>query len=239
MAKQWVIPDLHGCSKTLIALIEEQIKPSRQDTLFFLGDYIDRGPDSKGVIDFIISLKRNKYTIRTLKGNHEDFLLRTFDNESVRKNFLGITYQNRLQKEWFNYGGRETLKSFNVSDVHDIPGEYIQWFKDLEYFIMLDKYILVHAGLNFDHDDPFSDKIAMLWIKDFKVDPEKSGNRKVIHGHVPVSLDFIDLHKSTNHFGFVDLDNGIYMPNKAGFGNLVALELTSMELKVQPNLDMR
>ena len=238
MTKKWVIPDIHGCSITLKALIEEQIKPSRQDTLYFLGDYIDRGPDSKGVIDQIIHLKRDGYKVRTLKGNHEDFLVRTFDNESVRRNFLGITYQNKLQKEWFRYGGRETLKSFKVSDVHDIPEEYIQWIRELEYFIKLDHYILVHAGLNFGLDDPFLDKEAMLWIKEFKIDPEKTGNRKIVHGHVPVSLEFIELQKNTNHYGFIDLDNGIYMPKSTGFGNLVALELTSMEMKVQRNLDM-
>ncbi len=86
MAKQWVIPDIHGYSGTLQALIEEQIKPSRNDTIYFLGDYIDRGPDSKGVIDYIIDLKEDDYNIRTLRGNHEDYLVRTFDNETVHRN---------------------------------------------------------------------------------------------------------------------------------------------------------
>jgi len=237
MAKQWVIPDIHGHSKTLKALIEEQVKPSKTDTLFFLGDYIDRGPDAKGVIDFIIRLKHQGYRVRTLKGNHEDYLIRTYDNEQEHKNFLGISFKNKLKKEWFKYGGKETLKSFGVSDVHEIPSIYIDWMRDLEYFIMLDSYILVHAGLNFGLDDPFQDKASMLWIKEFRIDPEKTGRRKVIHGHVPVSLDFIDLLTSSRKFDFIDLDNGIYMPEKTGFGNLLALELTQLELKVQVNLD--
>jgi hypothetical protein len=78
----------------------------------------------------------------------------------------------------------------------------------------------------------------MLWIKEYKVDRVKAGYRKLIHGHVPVSLDFIDLLCTSNGFDFIDLDNGIYMPEKEGFGNLVALELTSMELKVQHNVDI-
>jgi serine/threonine protein phosphatase 1 len=239
MDRQWVIPDIHGNFRTLQALIEEQLRPSRHDTIYFLGDYIDRGPDSKKVIDYVIGLKKDNYNIRTLKGNHEDFLLRTYDNERVQKNFLGITYQNKLKKEWFKYGGRETLKSFNVSDVHEIPENYITWMRELEYYIKLDSFILVHAGLNFAAEDPFSDRQSMLWIKDFKVDREKTGNRKIIHGHVPVSLDFIDLLRSENNsFNFIDLDNGIYMSNKEGFGNLVALELTSMEMKVQFNADI-
>ena len=238
MTKKWVIPDIHGYSGALRALIEEQIKPSRNDTIFFLGDYIDRGPDSKGVIDYIISLKEDDYNIRTLRGNHEDYLLRTFDNETIQKNILGITYQNNLKKEWFKYGGKETLNSFLVSDVHEIPEKYITWMRELEFYIMLDSFILVHAGMNFGIEDPFSDKRSMLWIKDFKVDKEKAGYRKMIHGHVPVSLDFIDLLRSGNAYDFIDLDNGIYMANKVGFGNLVALELTTMEMKVQFNVDV-
>jgi serine/threonine protein phosphatase 1 len=238
MANQWVIPDIHGHFKTLQALIEEQIKPSRNDNIYFLGDYIDRGPDARGVIDYIISLSENEYNVRTLRGNHEDYLLRTFDNETVRKNILGITYQNKLKKEWYKFGGRETLRSFQVSDVHEIPEKYIAWMRELEFYITLPGYILVHAGLNFNLNDPFDDKHSMLWIKDYKVDREKAGFRKLIHGHVPVSLEFIDLLRTSNGFDFIDLDNGIYMSEKVGFGNLVALELTSMELKVQNNLDI-
>jgi len=239
MAKQWVIPDIHGNNETLRALIEEKIKPSRNDTIYFLGDYIDRGPDSKDVIDYIIEFQKDDYKIRTLRGNHEDYLLRTFDNENVRKNILGITYQNNLKNEWFKFGGKETLKSFGVSDVHDIPPMYIDWMRGLEYFIQLDHFILVHAGLNFNIDDPFADKESMLWIKGFKADPVKIGHRKIIHGHVPVSLDFIKMLKTSNKHNYIDLDNGIYMPQKTGFGNLVALDLTTMELMVQPNIDVK
>ena len=130
MTKKWVIPDIHGYSATLRALIEEQVRPSRNDTIYFLGDYIDRGPDSKGVIDFITGLRDDDYNIRTLRGNHEDYFIRIFDNETVQKNFLGITYQNHLKKEWFRYGGRETLKSFGISDVHDIPPRYVNWMRE-------------------------------------------------------------------------------------------------------------
>jgi serine/threonine protein phosphatase 1 len=238
MIKQWVIPDIHGNSKTLKALIEEQLKPSRQDIIYFLGDYIDRGPDSKGVIDYIMKLRRNDYNIRMLRGNHEDYLIRTYDNETVRKNILGISFQNNLRKEWFKYGGKETLKSFGVTDVHQIPKEYIEWMRELEYYIALDSFLLVHAGFNFNLEDPFSDFPSMMWVKEFTVDPKKAGYRKVIHGHVPVSLDFIELLRTSKTFNFIDLDNGIYMPEKTGFGNLVALEINAMELYVQVNLDV-
>jgi hypothetical protein len=70
------------------------------------------------------------------------------------------------------------------------------------------------------------------------VDPEKIGFKKVVHGHVPVSLDFIDLLTRSNGFDFIDLDNGVYMTGKENFGNLVAMELGSRELMIQPNIDV-
>ncbi len=77
MSKQWVIPDIHGCSRSLRALIEDQIVPSLDDQLLFLGDYVDRGPDSKGVIDYVIWLQARGYNTVTLKGNHEEFFVKS------------------------------------------------------------------------------------------------------------------------------------------------------------------
>jgi len=77
----------------------------------------------------------------------------------------------------------------------------------------------------------------MLWMKEFKVDKKKAGFRKVVHGHVPISLDFINMLKSSNGYDYIDLDNGVYITGKEGFGNLVALDLTTMELQVQHNVD--
>lgn len=238
MKNLWVIPDIHGNSRTLQTLIEEQIKPSRSDKLFFLGDFIDRGPDARGVIEFIMELQADEYDVFTLKGNHEDYLLRAYDNEANQKMLLGISYRNKLKKEWFKYGGKETLRSFGVSDVHEIPEKYINWMRGLEYYFELDSWILVHAGMNFILDNPFEDRHSMLWIKEFKVEPEKIHNKKLIHGHVPISLEFIEVLRTSAKFDYIDLDNGVYMPEKEGFGNLVALELNSMEMVIQPNLDM-
>lgn len=59
MPKQWVIPDIHGCVRTLRALIEQLVIPAKEDTLYFLGDFVDRGPDSKGVLDYVMGLKES------------------------------------------------------------------------------------------------------------------------------------------------------------------------------------
>lgn len=237
MREHWVIPDIHGCAKTLKALIEDLIKPSKHDWLYFLGDYIDRGPSSKEVVDYLMHLQREDYNLRLLLGNHEDYLIRSYEDELNLKSFLGIKQNNRKKKEWLFHGGKQTMESFKVSDLAQFPVEYIEWMKHLEYYIELDKYILVHAGLNFKIDNPFTDKESMLWIREFQVDSKKISKKRVIHGHVPVSLEFIDLSIRNKTYKFIDLDNGCYMYKRDGYGNLVALELNSLEYKVQNNLD--
>ncbi|MCK5774959.1 MAG: serine/threonine protein phosphatase, partial [Bacteroidales bacterium] len=75
--KRWVIPDIHGYAKTLKSLLA-QIRPAKEDHLIFLGDYIDRGPDSKGVIDEIMRLQNEGHRVTALMGNHESFLLSNY-----------------------------------------------------------------------------------------------------------------------------------------------------------------
>jgi len=237
MREHWVIPDIHGCAKTLRALIEDLIKPSKHDWLYFLGDYIDRGPSSKEVLDYLMYLQREDYNMRLLLGNHEEYLVKSFEDEQNLKSVLGFKQKNKRKKEWLFHGGKQTMESFQLTDLIQFPAEYIDWMRKLEYFVELDDFVLVHAGLNFRVDDPFKDKDSMLWIRDFDIIPEKINNRRVIHGHVPVSLEFIDLSIHNKGYKFIDLDNGCYMTKREGFGNLVALELKSMEYKVQYNLD--
>lgn len=237
MKKYWVIPDIHGCAKTLRALIEEKIKPTKHDELYFLGDYIDRGPDSKGVIDYIMHLQKEEYNLRLLMGNHEDFCLKAIEEEKKTIKFLGIKQKNKIRLEWENHGASNTFSNFNIRSLKEFPEIYIQWIKNLEYFIETENFIIVHAGLNFRIQNPFKDKHAMLWIRDYKIRPEKINNKKIIHGHVPVSLEFINMCIKTKMYNFIDLDNGVYMDNREGFGNLVALELNSMEIAIQNNVE--
>ena len=233
MEKIWVIPDIHGCVNTLKQLIENGIQPSKEDKLYFLGDYIDRGPDGKGVIDYIMSLQENGYKIDYLIGNHEYYCMNSFEKDQHR--FL---FKSNIQKEWERYGAKATLASFGVRHPRDIDPKYIEWMKKGKYFIELDKFILVHAGMNFNIQDPFDDTMSMLWVRDFKVDTNKIGGKKIIHGHVPVEHSLIQLFLDSGGYDFRALDNGVYYRDqKVGFGNLMALELNSMELIAQPNVD--
>lgn len=237
MVKRWVIPDIHGCALTLKYLIEYQIKPNKNDEIYFVGDYIDRGPDSKGVIDYIMDMQENDYNISCLMGNHEDYCLKAYDEDVKNKGFLGIRTKGPVQKEWEKHGGKETLESFDAQRPKQIPEKYIKWMRELKYYVELDKYIIVHAGLNFNNDDPFEDKRAMIWVRDYKIIPEKINNKKIIHGHVPVNNEFIDLAVKSPDYNFIDLDNGVYIQQRPGYGNLFALELNEMKYTVQSLMD--
>lgn len=237
MVKKWVIPDIHGCAYTLKILVENQIAPSKDDLLIFLGDYIDRGPDSKGVIDFIMDLEEKGYNTKSLLGNHEDFCIQAWEVDRKKSSLLGMRFKSPEQREWERRGGKETLKSFEARSPRDIPEKYINWMKALDYYIEVDDYIISHAGFNFKIDDPFTDEHAMIWIREFEVDPEKINNKKLIHGHVPVNLDLIYQQVQLKSPKSIPLDNGIYFTKRKGFGNLMALELTEMELITQTLLD--
>lgn len=237
MRKQWVIPDIHGCIKTLQSMVEVLIKPSRNDEIYFLGDYIDRGPGAKEVIDYIRAMQKDEYQITVLKGNHEEIFLELYAGEMNAGNLFLHHLLNRKRMAWFSYGGQATLKSFGTRNLREILPDYIEWLQALKYYVTLDKFILVHAGLNFRNDDPFEDKHSMLWVRDYEIRPEKIANRRIIHGHVPVNLELINLAVRNSYYKFIDLDNGPYMTGKDGFGNLVALEVNSMEMVIQNNLD--
>ena len=233
MKKRWVIPDIHGCVNTLKQLIETGIQPTTEDSLYFLGDYIDRGPDGKGVIDYIMSLQSSGYDVNYLIGNHEYYCMNAYENDKRR-----LFTKSSIHKEWERYGAKTTLKSFGVKRPRDIDEKYIEWMRKGKFFIELDDFILVHAGMNFNLDDPFEDTQSMLWVRDFKVNPRKIGGKKIIHGHVPVEYSLIQLFIDSNGYDFIALDNGVYYRDeKVGFCKLMALEMNNMELVAQPNVD--
>lgn len=82
MKRTFVIPDIHGCCRTFRQLLFHRLELQKTDTLYLLGDYIDRGPDSKGVIDTILELQRDGYDVQAIKGNHEEMLIETFESGS-------------------------------------------------------------------------------------------------------------------------------------------------------------
>ncbi len=214
MTRIFVIGDIHGCNKTFRKLVLDKIKLQKEDELYCLGDYVDRGPDSKGVIDFILELKEKGYHVHTLRGNHEQLMM---DSGKARENFI----------RWVENGGRKTMESFGIGSYDELESKYKTFFYETQFYFEVGKYILVHAGLNFKIKDPFEDTQAMMWIRDFMVDGNKLGDSIIVHGHTPTSLPLIRAQAGSN---VIDIDGGCVYTDYYGLGNLVALDLTSGEI---------
>ena len=231
---RWIIPDIHGCARTLEALLKNMLKVTREDELFFLGDYIDRGPASKEALDLLMDMQEGGWNIHCLKGNHEDYCVRTWEADQQRHLF-----KPDVQKLWENVGAKETYKSFGVKRPREIPEKYIEWMRNLLYYYEIENYILVHAGMNFKASDPFKDTHSMITVRDFKVDYSKTGGKRIIHGHLPEDYGFIDhVIQHPKGYDFIALDNGVFNVNKTGMGNLLAFNPDTNELMALSNLDM-
>lgn len=222
----YAITDIHGCNKTFHALLDK-IGLAKTDNLFLLGDYIDRGPDSKGVIDTIWKLQADGYQVRVLKGNHEQMMYNA--------------YCALLREEismWTGNGGYATLASFGVNNVRQIPVEYIDFIETLEMYIELPDYYLVHAGFDFRGETIFENEDAMMWERRWYQDivPEMLHGKMVVHGHTPMQLKNIQQMMATMEYPVIDIDAGCFA-QKEGYGYLCALNLTTRELVWQARTD--
>jgi serine/threonine protein phosphatase 1 len=224
--RKLVIGDVHGCWKTFKRLLDA-IGLDRTDTLYLLGDLIDRGPDSRGVIETILQLQQGGFDIRPIRGNHEMMLILAATTGVFEDLIL-----------WLNNGGEATLSSYGVDHPKDIPGEHWEFLVGLPYYRTTSHYLFVHAGLDFSLDDPLSvaGRTAMLWTRDGGGDSKKIGGRTLVTGHTPQTLDAIRKNLTTKH---ILTDNGCYLGTEftEGKGTLVAVNLDTREMIVQPNID--
>ncbi len=223
MGRLIAISDIHGCFFTFQKLLET-IAYTSKDRLILLGDYIDRGPRSKQVLDLILSYQQQHYNITLLKGNHELMLLDAFHDDFLVPRFIRA-------------GGNTTLESFGVSRVQDIPGHYLQWIADFKDYHFDGNYIFVHAGLNFSIPNPLEDREAMFWTRGMIVNPSLINYKTVIYGHTPISLDEIQtmMAKRDKHYQ-VDIDNGCVF-EREGMNHLIAYFPEGNNFVVQKNID--
>ena len=220
MKRTFAIGDLHGCAATFKYMLFEQLKIQKEDVIYCLGDYIDRGPESKGVIDLIFSLQGEDFNIKTLRGNHEEMMMQSvngLDNFSL----------------WFQNGGNSTLHSFGVESYSEMHEKYKMFFEQTKFCFETDEFILAHAGLNFNSENMLQDTYAMLWARDFKCPKVLPGNKFLVHGHTPKSLSFI-LNQTSS---CINIDGGCVYKQHKKYGNLVALHLEEKKYHVVKCLD--
>lgn len=221
MSRVFAIGDLHGCLNTFEHLLTEEIKITHSDKIYCLGDYVGRGPNAKGVIDYIIKLRKKGYAIHALRGNHEAIMLEAVKNAEK-------------YKLWLGNGGEATLESFGIKSLKKLPEKYLEFLKRTKFYISTSEYVFVHAGLNFSVPDPFTDKRAMLYTREPLFVHHKIQHRTLVHGHTPIPLVQLNNHPA-NHK--INIDTGCVYKTRIGCGHLTALELPSREFISVRNLD--
>lgn len=168
MTRTLAIGDIHGCLAALERLWEA-VDPSPGDRIVFIGDYIDRGPDSKGVIDFLLALPKN-LDVTFLTGNHEE------------KIFLATLHQSELD-HWLNdWGAPATLESYGPGGLDDVPDSHWEFMRTLRVYVETETHIFVHANL--EADVPLEQQLPFTVIhKKFgEPAPHRSG-KIMICGH--------------------------------------------------------
>jgi serine/threonine protein phosphatase 1 len=169
LTRHLAIGDIHGCISALRSLIEV-VDPRADDTIVMLGDYVDRGPDSCAVLDFIIELGERHHVV-ALRGNHEIMMLNAREMTS-------------WFEPWMAYGGAATLKSYGDS-FDDVPSSHIDFLENsLRSSYECETHFFVHA--NAHPDVPLADQsdAALYWQK-FK-DPQRHCSGKImVCGHTP------------------------------------------------------
>lgn len=160
------ITDIHGELEKLTSVIE-QISLSKEDTIVFMGDYIDRGPSSREVVDTIINMQ-NICNCVYLIGSHEYALLHSKSDD----------YYNYL---FWNYGGEATVKSYgSYENIFDVHGEF---FKSLKPYHVIDKYLFVHAGIRIGIPLEKQSLEDMVYIRSEFYTKKHGLPYKIIFGH--------------------------------------------------------
>lgn len=199
------VGDAHGRADLVTQLIgkAERRYEGREVRFVFLGDYVDRGPDSRGVLDALIELQARRPDTVLLKGNHEQAML----------DFIADPEEGEA---WIEWGGEETMASYGVArapgqSLEDLRDQFAEAMPDLHFALLMDltvhhregNLLFVHAGLNPDRALDDQREKDMLWVRD---EWRKNGKGRfpgltVVHGHTPVP-------KPENHAWRVNVDTG-------------------------------
>lgn len=209
----YAVGDIHGClielNSLLATILNDAAGYDGERQLVFLGDYVDRGPDSKGVLDRLLSPAEG-FNAHYILGNHDQTLLDFLENPS-------------LFRDWRDFGGRETLMSYGVtpprfdneeaySQARDklrsaMPQSHLDFLRSLPYSVTIGSYHFVHAGVRpgvpLDRQAPED----LLWIRDEFLLSNTDHGKTIVHGHTPMEEPV----KLSNR---ISVDTGVYATGK-------------------------
>jgi len=219
----YAIGDIHGRLDLLDRLLaniaaDDRTRGNGVETLYiFLGDLIDRGPDSSGVVERLLAFSRSGAKVRFLMGNHEQVFLRALEGDQRALRFLA------------RIGGRETLKSYGVTEedyveldfdelaahaASKVPPEHLAFLAGFENMIRVGDYLFVHAGLRPGVELEAQSDNDLCWIRDEFLSHRDSFGPMVVHGH-SITPD-IDLRPNR-----IGIDTGAY---RSGILTALAIE---------------
>ncbi|QUD90836.1 serine/threonine protein phosphatase [Phenylobacterium montanum] len=231
----YAVGDIHGrldlLQRLLTAISADAVQThsNERPLVVFLGDYIDRGAESRGVIDQILTLRRQgRFEVRCLKGNHEQALLQFLEDPG-------------FGPAWVGHGGGPTLMSYGIappqmrSDEEGweatrlafraaLPPHHLAFFETLELSLVVGDYLFVHAGVR--PGVPLTDQAEqdLLWIRgDFLNDPG-GFEKMIVHGHTPVDRPYIGRSR-------IAVDTGAYATGLLSAARLVGRERDFLEAR--------
>jgi serine/threonine protein phosphatase 1 len=170
------IGDIHGCLEQLKALMK-QVMPTSSDKIVFLGDYVDRGPASAGVIDYLIEFGAAFPATVFLRGNHEQMFAEYLEGHDPTAFLMN--------------GGLRTLSSYVDSGQWPIPSSHHSFLETLINYYETEDYIFVHAGLRPDIPLLDQDNNDLIWIRREFISSTYDWGKSVVYGHTPLKEPFL------------------------------------------------
>jgi len=172
------IGDIHGCYDQMVELLAKVDEGYPERQLVFLGDYVDRGPNSKGVVQKVIDLEKSEGAI-VLRGNHEDMMI-----------------DPQEQGIWLHNGGYQCLQSYGWTiETGSFPNpedsaefyRHLSWLTDnSRLFYQTDRHFFVHAGINPDLPLDKQKPQDLLWIRHYFLNRKQKFPKYIVHGHTPL-----------------------------------------------------
>jgi Calcineurin-like phosphoesterase len=199
--RRFVVGDVHGCLDELERLLDH-LAPNGDDVICFLGDYLDRGPNPRGVVERLIRLRREVPGSLFLKGNHEDMFLA----------FMG--HPGRHGDAFLWNGGDATLASYDCEGVtgpdvaERLPPEHREFLTTLRTYAYLGTFLCVHAGVRPTRPLAAQSEEDLLWIREDFIAQPHPFPYTVLFGHTPQREVFVDLPYK------VGLDTGLVYGNR-------------------------
>ncbi len=238
----YAIGDIHGRRDLLERLVEQIREDARAlpegitPVLVFLGDYIDRGLQSRDVVDYLISDALDGFETIFLMGNHEEALLRFLEDVD-------------FGKQWVRYGGGETLYSYGFQPPNTratltsheamaaaqkaweklwtgfrerLPKEHLEFYRSLLHYYVAGDYLFVHAGMRPDIPLERQSVRDLLWIREEFLDDPRQFDKIIVHGHTPADNVFMDDRR-------IGLDTGAFISGRLSAAKLLGQEISFLE----------